>query len=371
LILFKKFDEINFHPLSLSKKISSLKSGIYSLNKRVNFKNLPNNLNFEFRNNLIDIDLSQYKKNKSYYDGDKFLFSVNEKNYNKKNIEKIQFEGNYIMADHIWDYLNHAGKMIKKDSKIYKKNNKIKDLKNINFEIIGRKKDLVLNENTKVFPGVIFDTTNGPIIIDDGSVIKPYSYIKGPAYIGKNSTLDDCKIRENTSIGDVCKISGEVENSIISSYTNKHHGGFIGHSYIGSWVNLGAFTTNSDLKNNYGNVKVNLTGNEEINTKKLKVGSFIGDHVKTGIGTLLNTGTYIGFGALLYGGGVFPKFIPSFSWADNNSWDCYKIDKFINNEKKVMKRRSVNINNEYKEMIRAIYKKTEIEREEGVRLWET
>ena len=113
----------------------------------------------------------------------------------------------------------------------------------------------------------------------------------------------------------MCRLGGEVEGSIIQGYSNKYHDGFLGHAYVGQWVNLGAMTTNSDLKNDYSNVSVVLDGRTPVNTGSTKVGSLIGDHAKTSIGTLLNTGAYVGAMALLVADGrLLPKFIPSFAW---------------------------------------------------------
>jgi hypothetical protein len=130
-----------------------------------------------------------------------------------------------------------------------------------------------------------------------------------------DTLIDGAKIRAGCSIGPVCKVGGEVEESIFHSYSNKHHDGFLGHAYVGEWVNLGALTTNSDLKNDYGNVQVTLPGKRPIDTGSTKVGSLIGDHTKTSIGTLLNTGSYVGaMGLLLATGKPLAKFIPSFAW---------------------------------------------------------
>ena len=113
----------------------------------------------------------------------------------------------------------------------------------------------------------------------------------------------------------MCRVGGEVEESIIHGYSNKYHDGFLGHGYVGEWVNLGALTTNSDLKNDYSNVSVMLDGKHSIDTGSTKVGSLIGDHTKTSIGTLFNTGSYVGAMALIMATGKpLPKFIPSFAW---------------------------------------------------------
>jgi UDP-N-acetylglucosamine diphosphorylase/glucosamine-1-phosphate N-acetyltransferase len=181
--------------------------------------------------------------------------------------------------------------------------------------IRGSRKDVYVAPGVKVHPMVTIDAEHGPVYIDERAEIHPFSRIEGPCYIGKDSILLGAKCREGNSIGPCCRIGGEVEESIIHGYSNKYHDGFLGHSYVGEWVNLGALTTNSDLKNDYSNVSVMLDGRHAINTGSTKVGSLIGDHTKTSIGTLLNTGSYLGAMAIIMATGKpLPKHIPSFAW---------------------------------------------------------
>ena len=181
--------------------------------------------------------------------------------------------------------------------------------------IRGDKNQVYIAPGAKVHPMVVIDAEHGPVYIDAGAEIHPFSRIEGPCYIGKNSILLGAKCREGNSIGPTCRIGGEVEESIIQGHSNKYHDGFLGHAYVGEWVNLGALTTNSDLKNDYSNVSVVLDGKNPVDTGSTKVGSVIGDHVKTSIGTLLNTGSYVGAMSIIMATGKpLPKFIPSFSW---------------------------------------------------------
>ncbi|MBN2139186.1 MAG: hypothetical protein JW720_15375 [Sedimentisphaerales bacterium] len=182
-------------------------------------------------------------------------------------------------------------------------------------EILGGKKDVYIAPGARVHPMVVIDAERGPVYIDEGAEIHPFSRIEGPCYIGKDSILLGAKCREGNSIGPVCRIGGEVEESIVHGYSNKYHDGFLGHAYVGEWVNLGALTTNSDLKNDYSTVSVMLDGKKGIDTGSTKVGSLIGDHAKTSIGTLLNTGSYVGAMSIIMATGKpLPKYIPSFSW---------------------------------------------------------
>jgi len=181
--------------------------------------------------------------------------------------------------------------------------------------IRGSKKDVYIAPGARVHPMVVIDAENGPVYIDQDAEIYPFSRVEGPCYIGKESVLFGAKCREGNSIGPACRVGGEVEESIVHGYSNKYHDGFLGHAYVGEWVNLGALTANSDLKNDYSTVSVMLDGRRAIDTGSTKVGSLIGDHVKTSIGTLLNTGSYVGAMALIMATGKpLPKFIPSFAW---------------------------------------------------------
>ena len=181
--------------------------------------------------------------------------------------------------------------------------------------IRGSEKDVYIAPGALLHPMVVIDAAEGPVYIDEGAEIHPFTRIEGPCYIGKKSILFGAKCREGNSIGPVCRVGGEVEESIIQGHSNKYHDGFLGHAYVGEWVNLGALTTNSDLKNDYSSVQVTLDGRHPIDTNSTKVGSLIGDHTKTSIGTLFNPGAYVGAMTLIAATGKpLPKFIPSFAW---------------------------------------------------------
>lgn len=190
-------------------------------------------------------------------------------------------------------------------------------------------------------PGVVVDAEAGPVWIDRDVTVMANAVLEGPLYIGPGSTIKiAAKIYENTTIGPVCKVGGEVEGCIIHGYSNKQHDGFLGHAYLGEWVNLGADTNNSDLKNNYGNVTVQLNGHS-IDTRERFVGLMMGDHSKTGINCMLNTGTIVGVSCNIYGAGLPPKFVPSFSWGSAEGLSRYNFEKAKALAATVMGRRKV------------------------------
>lgn len=204
----------------------------------------------------------------------------------------------------------------------------------------------------------VLDASSGKIIISENVEIEPFTFIKGPVFIGSNVKIKSgSRIYGPCVIGENSKVSGEIAESILHSYVNKQHDGFIGHSYICPFVNLGADTVTSDLKNNYSEIKINV-GENTINTGMKFLGSIIGDHSKTSINTMLNTGSIIGIFSNLFGGGFHEKLISSFSWCETGQPSkIYDTDKAIKTAEIVMKRRGIDMRKTYKDLIN-FYSKT-------------
>lgn len=196
---------------------------------------------------------------------------------------------------------------------------------------------LVLGRDVSIEPNVLFDTSDGPIMIGDRTEIFAGSRIAGPFVCGADCRLLGGSLSGVTA-GSYSYLRGEVEESIVLGYANKAHDGFLGHAYVGSWVNLGAMTTNSDLKNNYGTVRLTLPEGE-VDTGLTKLGCLIGDHARTGIGTLINTGSVIGAGSNLFGGAMPPRWVPPFSWGSGDALTEYRLDAFLGTARIVMGRR--------------------------------
>jgi UDP-N-acetylglucosamine diphosphorylase/glucosamine-1-phosphate N-acetyltransferase len=186
--------------------------------------------------------------------------------------------------------------------------------------------------------------------------------LQGPVYVGAKSAIKmGAKIYEGTSIGEVCKVGGEVEETIIHSYSNKQHEGFLGHAYLGQWVNIGADSNNSDLKNNYGTVKVYVDG-EMVDSGLMFVGLTMGDHAKCGINTMFNTGTVVGVMSNVFGSGYPEKFIPSFTWGGVEGMETYDIDKALEVARRVMARRKTALPAAQEKMLRQVFAMTASER---------
>ena len=224
------------------------------------------------------------------------------------------------------------------------------------------KDNIFIESGTVIKPGVVLDASNGPIYIGKNSVIYPNTVIIGPAYIGNSTLIKSLtKIYENVSIGDVCKVGGEIEGSVIMSYTNKQHEGFLGHAYLGSWINIGADTNCSDLRNNYGFIKTRVNG-QEINTNTQFLGLIMGDHSKTGINTMFNTGTTVGFSCNIYGSGFPDKYLPSFSWGGSEGLQTYDVIKCLDTAKVVTSRRKIEFKKIDEDLFRKIFDLTKNER---------
>jgi len=207
----------------------------------------------------------------------------------------------------------------------------------------------------KNYENVIINDQNGPVIIEDSVTIEPFSVLNGPLFVGNNCLIKSHSTISNSIINHDCKVSGEVHSSIFQPYSNKAHEGFLGHSFIGSWVNLGAGTTTSNLKNNYSNVSVKWDG-DLIDTESIFFGSIIGDHVKTAIGTNLNTGTVIGVGSNIVSQSFPPRYIPPFSLYYKGKVTKISFDDFCETAEKVMSRREKSFSIEEKERLHNIYK---------------
>lgn len=192
--------------------------------------------------------------------------------------------------------------------------------------------------NATVEPGVVFDVRQGAVAIGNGAEVRSGTRLEGPCWIGEHARVVGGFIRQSV-IGPHAVVRGEVSNSIFIGYCNKAHDGFVGHSILGHWVNLGALTTTSNLKNTYGSVRLE-TPEGPRDTGRQFVGSFIGDHAKTAIGTMLATGTIIGAGASVFGDGRPPRWIPAFAWGHSGT-ERMSAQGFLEIARRVMPRRQV------------------------------
>ncbi len=205
--------------------------------------------------------------------------------------------------------------------------------------VIGDPAWLSLHE-AAVEPGVVFDTTGGPVVLESGVEVKTGTRLEGPLWAGANTRIVGGPIR-TSAIGPWCVVRGEMAATVLLGYANKSHDGFVGHSVVGRWANLGAGTITSNLKNTYGPVRLDVAG-ATIETGHMFLGSLIGDHAKTAIGTLLRTGTVVGAGASVFDGVRAPKWVPPFSWGGEGQ-ERMQREGFLATVERVLPRRNVTV----------------------------
>lgn len=217
--------------------------------------------------------------------------------------------------------------------------------------VVGAMKDTPLPPSF-IEPHVVLDATAGPIMIAAGAHVRAFTRLNGPCYIGRDSIVLGGEL-STVSIGDTSKVRGEVANSVFLGLCNKGHDGFVGHSYLGRWVNLGAGTTTSNLKNTYGEVTLwTPSGTRE--TGQQFLGTLFGDHVKTGIGLRLTTGCVLGAGANVYDA-MPPKVVAPFSWGRAAPYTLYEAHKFIEAAARMMKRRHVDLSDSMRRHLAAVH----------------
>lgn len=273
--------------------------------------------------------------------------------------EKIDVD--VCLIEYSWDLVQKNGQQIVADFKSLVGKQKSKGKIYPGAHILN-KKSIFIEVGAVVKPGVVLDAESGPIYIGKNARIFPNAVIEGPAFIGAGTLVKiGTKIYGSTSIGEMCKVGGEVEASIIHSYSNKQHDGFLGHSYIGMWCNLGADTNNSDLKNNYGHVKVSVNGTQ-VDTGSQFVGLTMGDHSKSGISTMFNTGTVVGVSSNVFGAGFPAKVVPSFTWGGAEGLQAYDLEKSLDVARQVVARRNLQMTGADEALMRKIFELSAHER---------
>lgn len=262
----------------------------------------------------------------------------------------IEVPGRWV--DHVWDFIAQLAPMLTEDIAALAEAGK---LGRTSIGILGGPHAVYLEDGAIVEPQVYFDTMAGPVLVRRGATVQAFTRIVGPVVIGPESLVGGDKI-SGSSIGDTCKVHGELSATIFLGHGNKGHDGFVGHSYLGRWVNLGAGTITSNLKNTYGNVAL-WTPAGEVDTGLQFIGTLFGDHAKTGINTSLTTGTVMGAGANIYGSTMPPKAIPPFAWGDRPPYSTYRMDKFIEVAGRMMARRHVELTDRQIRALTAAYER--------------
>ncbi len=310
--------------------------------------------------------IKQLKPNEALFkDDDVIAFYVKEGEEvtDFSSFKVIEFEGNLLKIEYTWDIFSKNGDAITQDFELITKDRTsqpIPDSVNvINPEHIFIEEGATLNFAT-------LNASSGPIYIGKNAEVMEGSLVRGPFALCENATLKlGSKIYGPTTIGPHSKVGGEVSNSVIFGFSNKGHDGFLGNSVLGEWCNLGADTNNSNLKNNYAEVRLWDYQTEGFAKTGLQFcGLMMGDHSKCGINTMFNTGTVVGVSANIFGSGFPRNFVPSFSWGGSNGFVTYKTNKAFEVAEVVMARRKEAFTENDKVILEHIFEETKRYRRE-------
>ncbi len=276
------------------------------------------------------------------------------------NCTNVHYNGPIKFLENIWDIFSSNDENIAEDFERITRNRTSKKLSDTNT-IIGD--NIFIEESAKV-EGAILNSTNGPIYIGHNAEVMEGSVVRGALALCDKSVLKlSTKIYGATTIGPGSKVGGEVNNSVLFANSNKGHDGFLGNAVIGEWCNLGADTNNSNLKNNYDEVKIwSEAKSTFVKTGLQFCGLLMGDHSKCGINTMFNTGTVVGVSANIFGGGFPRNFIPSFSWGGSSGMTEYKIDKAASTTARVFARRNKEFTKEDADLMQYVFDKTQDQR---------
>lgn len=367
----------NFRPLTLTRPIAELRFGILTIKETWEKLFLECKINpdffYETEEYLIDKYPSEYEydfkiasnikptlelvkqileleKNESLYVNYKWVATNGTKEESKKDIEI----NDLIYITQVWDLYQKNDQALLLDFKLLIKNKISQPISTSNTVINPIN---IFIEEGAIVECSILNASNGPIYIGKNAEVMEGCMIRGGFALLDNATLKmGAKIYGATTIGPHCKVGGEVSNSLFHGYSNKGHDGFLGNSVVGEWCNFGADTNSSNLKNNYGKLKIYDYNSQELQqTDIMFCGVLMGDHSKTGINTMLNTGTTVGVSANIFGGNFPPKYIPSFTWGGFKASPKFKLDKAYEVAKNMMSRRKIALSEKDKKILTYIF----------------
>ena len=327
-------------------------------NVMINASFLPNAILAEMVSNL--------ESNQAIFKGEDviaFYTDENQEEVNFDTYEIIEFEGNCIRVEHTWDIFSNNDAAIREDFELLTEDRKSQPIpKSVNTIA---KENIFIEEGAKL-EFVTLNASSGPIYIGKNSEIMEGAVIRGPLALCDNAQIKmSSKIYGATTVGPYSRIGGEVKNSVLFSYSNKGHDGFLGDSVLGEWCNIGADSNNSNLKNNYDEVKLWSYETESFAKTGLQFcGLMMGDHSKCGINTMFNTGTVVGVSANIFGAGFPRNFVPSFSWGGASGFTTYITKKAFETARLVMSRRGVEFDEKEAAILEHIFEETKKWRKE-------
>lgn len=386
-ILFDDKSWENLLPLTFTRPVAEIRTGILTirekwekhLNVKMSFQtqdylskkyqikidkeNILINGSIIPNSDLID-EIAKLELNQAIVKGDKLIAlrlgqkSVGDFNYAEINDYKTtEYSGEIISIEWPWSIFSLNDKTIECDFNLLTKGRKSAPISKTNNIIAGE--NIFLEEGAKVEFATL-NASTGPIYVGKDAEIMEGAIVRGGLALCENSVLKlGAKVYGATTIGPHSKVGGEINNSVITGFSNKAHDGFLGNSVLGEWCNLGADTNNSNLKNNYAEVRLwNYETGRFIKTGLQFCGLIMGDHSKCAINTMFNTGTVIGVNTNIFGEGFPRNFVPSFSWGGAHGFTGYGVKKAFEVAEIVMKRRNLELTDEDKEILTYIFDKT-------------
>ena len=308
---------------------------------------------------LVEL-IKNLEENQVIYHGDEtiaFFTTEAQDDIDFSKYVEIEYTGDLLKIEHTWDIFSLNGAAINEDFELLTKDRKSQPIPS-NCQVV--KADNIFIEEGAKLQFAILNPTNGPIYVGKDSEIMEGSIIRGPFALCEGATVKiGAKIYGPTTVGPFSKVGGEVTNSVIFGYSNKGHEGYLGNSVLGEWCNLGADTNNSNLKNNYAEVRLWNYETESFTKTGLQFcGLMMGDHSKCGINTMFNTGTVVGVSANIFGSGYPRNFIPSFSWGGNSGFTTYTTNKAFEVAKVVMARRDINFSEQDRAILNQVFEDT-------------
>ena len=378
-ILFDGEYRDNLLPLTYTKPVADLRIGILTIRekweKHLGFttttitedylsakfpmvemeENIMVNASFLPTSSLVAM-ISELKASEAIYQSGELIafFSKEEEELNLDDFNKKEFTEELIQIKHTWDLFSNNGEALEADFKLLTEG---RTSAPIPETVHCMNKDRIfLEDGVEIEIGVL-NASKGPIYIGKNAQVMEGSMIRGPFAMGEHSVVKmGTKVYGPTTLGPKSKIGGEVNNVILSGYCSKGHDGYLGNAVIGEWCNLGADSNNSNLKNNYANVKIWEYAQERfVDTGLQFCGLIMGDHSKCGINTMFNTGTVVGVSAHIYGSNFPRNFIPSFSWGGAAGLKTYALPKAFETTKLVMNRKNENFSDEDQKIMEHIF----------------
>ncbi len=269
-----------------------------------------------------------------------------------------EYPDEMVLIDQLWKIFQHNGNQIRLDFKLITANRKSASIKDPHTRTFNESN--IFLEDGVVLHAAILNAENGPIYLGKNSQVQEGSIIRGPFALGEGSIVTmGGKMRGDNTIGPHCKVGGEVSNSVLFGYSNKAHDGFLGNSVLGEWCNLGADTNTSNLKNNYDNARLwSYSKNGFVDIGQPNCGLIMGDHSKSGINTMFNTGTMVGVSSNIFGSGYPRNFIPSFQWGGASGFVTYQFEKAMETAARAMARRNIVLDEVEKEILKNVFEQT-------------